>query len=122
MNIINLRRLRESKGLSQKHVAEQLGIASQRYNQYETGKREPDNTTLSAIANYLETTTDYLIGLTDNPTKPINANRQNKKIPDKSELNDTFLRLKKGLEPYNLDPEDVDFLLKVYKAHIEKNK
>lgn len=122
MNIINLRKLRESKGLSQKHVAEQLGIASQRYNQYETGKREPDNATLTAIANYLETTTDYLIGLTDNPAKPIRNDDQNKKSPDKSELNGAFFRLKKGLEPYDLDKDDVDFLLKVYKAHIEKNK
>ena len=38
------------------------------------------------------------------------------------ELNSAFFRLKKGLEPYDLDEEDAEFLLTVFKAHKEKNK
>lgn len=48
----NLRALRESYGISQKALAKELGFSFQRYNHYETGKREPDEDTLNRIATY----------------------------------------------------------------------
>lgn len=105
--------LRKKNNYSQQFIADELGISRQAYSHYETGRREPDFSTLIKLASIFEVSTDYLLGRDES---------DNKKSPDKSELNGAFFRLKKGLEPYDLDKDDVDFLLKVYKAHIEKNK
>lgn len=48
----NLRTLREAHGISQGTIARELGFSLQRYNHYETGKREPDEETLNHIAQY----------------------------------------------------------------------
>jgi transcriptional regulator with XRE-family HTH domain len=65
-----LRLLRDMRRLTQREVAEQLGIAPSTLGMYEAGKREPDNDLLVAIAAIYETSTDYLLGLTDDPTPP----------------------------------------------------
>lgn len=54
--------LREARGKTQKQVASELGLTYQRYNHYETGKRQPDNDTLKILAEYFNVTTDYLLG------------------------------------------------------------
>jgi len=56
---------RERRKLKQKEVAEYLGIAVRSYQNYEGGQRQPDFETLVAIADYLEVTTDYLLGRRD---------------------------------------------------------
>ena len=43
-----LKRLREARHLSQREVAEDLGIPQTTYSGYENNKREPDSTILSA--------------------------------------------------------------------------
>lgn len=60
----NLRKLRMSKGDSQQKIADYLGIAQQSFNQYEKGKFEPDICSLILLADYFNTTVDYLIGHT----------------------------------------------------------
>lgn len=57
-----LKELRKEKGLRQKELAHHLGLSPARYNQYEKGKRQPDNITLINIAVALGTTADYLLG------------------------------------------------------------
>ena len=63
--IINarLKELRLEKGLTQKQVAEQLGISSTCYSGYEQGYREPDLKTLIKICKFFEVSADYLLGL-----------------------------------------------------------
>lgn len=62
-----LRKAREQKALLQKEVAEHLSMTPRAYQYYEAGRRRPDYETLVAIADYLEVTTDYLLGRTDVP-------------------------------------------------------
>ncbi|MBD5119009.1 MAG: helix-turn-helix transcriptional regulator [Clostridiales bacterium] len=62
-----LREARSKKGLMQKEVAEYLKMTPRAYQYYEGGRRRPDYETLVAIADYLEVTTDYLLGRTDEP-------------------------------------------------------
>ena len=59
---MRLKELRESKGLTQKEVAEIIGYSEVSYARYENGKREPDISTLCKLANYFNVTVDYLIG------------------------------------------------------------
>lgn len=61
MNGNKLRKIRESKGLLQKEVADALKISTSTIGMYEQNRREPDNDTLKKIANYFEVSTDYLL-------------------------------------------------------------
>lgn len=47
---------------TQEEIAKDLGISRIRYNQYETGKRTPDNEMLVQISEYFNVSIDYLLG------------------------------------------------------------
>lgn len=57
-----LKKLREEKGLSQKDIAEYLGITRQAVASYELAKREPDYDVLKKLADYFSVSVDYLLG------------------------------------------------------------
>ena len=59
---MRIRELLEKIGMTQKEAASKLGIAPNTFNQYTTGKREPDNETLIRISEFFDVTTDYLLG------------------------------------------------------------
>lgn len=62
--IKNLRKLRIGKGLSQQQLADVIGTSQQSINKYENHNIEPDISTLIKLADYFQTTVDYLIGHT----------------------------------------------------------
>ena len=62
-----LKDLREDHDLVQKEVASYLSIDQRVYSNYETGKREIPTRFVVALAKYYKTSTDYILGLTDNP-------------------------------------------------------
>lgn len=68
--MIQLKKLRESKGLNMKEVAENLNINYNTYRNYENGRREPSYDVLLKIAKYYDCSVDYILGNSD--TKPIN--------------------------------------------------
>ena len=65
--IKNLKLLRSKKGISQQSLANILGISQQSINKYENHNVEPDISILVAMAEYFDTTIDYLVGKNDNP-------------------------------------------------------
>ena len=67
MNYPRLRDLREDHDLVQKEVASYFSIDQRVYSNYETGKREIPTRFVVALAKYYKTSTDYILGLTDNP-------------------------------------------------------
>jgi transcriptional regulator with XRE-family HTH domain len=61
-----LRKLREEKGLTQKELAQALGLNSKStITNYEQNDRDPDYETLIKIAKYFEVSIDYLLGQKD---------------------------------------------------------
>ena len=60
-----LRELRQERGLTQTEAAAALGLNSVTYLQYEKDQREPPLAVLVAMAKFYNTTTDYLLGLSD---------------------------------------------------------
>lgn len=58
-----LRELRESVGLTQRQLAENIHVSYDNYNKWENGY-SPNYEKLSKIADYYNTTTDYLLGRT----------------------------------------------------------
>ena len=65
---MKIRDSREDRDLTQKEVAEVLHISQNTYSQYENGKRQMPIDCLIALAKYYETSTDYILGITENPT------------------------------------------------------
>ena len=64
-----LRDLREDKDLNQTDIAKLLGIDHRVYSNYEIGKREIPTRFVVTLAKFYKTSTDYILGLT-NEIKP----------------------------------------------------
>lgn len=58
----NLKKIRLEKKLTQKELAQHLGIDRSTYANYEAGKRKLDSETMLKISNYLNVNLDYLLG------------------------------------------------------------
>lgn len=60
-----LKKLREEKSISQIRLSVEIGVAQETISAYERGKAVPTCENLIKIAKYLNTSTDYLLGLSD---------------------------------------------------------
>lgn len=58
-----IKRLRQSKGLTQKQLADQLGLSKSVVSAYETDLRLPSYDILVNLAGIFNVTTDYLLGV-----------------------------------------------------------
>ena len=67
MKFNNLRNIREDRDIRQREIAKFLNVSQNTYSQYETGSRQIPLEIIIALANLYKTSTDYLLGLTDNP-------------------------------------------------------
>ena len=65
MNIERLKTMRERKGKSQKEIADLLEVKQQQYSKYELGINSIPIEKLCKLADYYETSVDYLIGRTN---------------------------------------------------------
>jgi transcriptional regulator with XRE-family HTH domain len=57
-------------GLSQEELSEKAGIDQKQVSNYERGKGNPTAESLLGLAKALDTSTDWLLGLTDDPDVP----------------------------------------------------
>jgi transcriptional regulator with XRE-family HTH domain len=64
-----IRNLREDKDLTQKQIGKMLNMSQTGYNQYEIGKNDIPTKILIELAEFYNTSIDYLLGLT-NEIKP----------------------------------------------------
>lgn len=62
---LRIRDLREDKDLTQSELAKLLGCTQQTYSRYESGEITIDIYNLIKLANFYNTSCDYLLGLTD---------------------------------------------------------
>ena len=60
-----LKDLREDRDLTQQEVAEYLNMHRSVYRRYESGEREIPVWAVIKLSDYYKTTTDYILGLTD---------------------------------------------------------
>ena len=63
---MRLKDLREDADLTQKELADYLHVKQNTYSQYETEQRQLPIAYLIALAKFYKTSTDYILGLTDN--------------------------------------------------------
>ncbi|WMC94364.1 helix-turn-helix domain-containing protein [Kineothrix sp. MB12-C1] len=60
---VRLRQLRKEKNMTQKMLAERLGLATSAICSYEAGTRYPSYEVLIKIAGIFKVSTDYLLGI-----------------------------------------------------------
>ena len=64
---VRLTELRKKKGLTQKNLADFLGIALVSWQRFEYGTSKPKLENIIALSDYFDVSIDYLVGRTDNP-------------------------------------------------------
>ena len=70
MNKYRLRDMREDRDLLQKDIAILLNTTQQHYSRIENGETEITADRVCKLAEFYNTSTDYILGLTNNP-KPL---------------------------------------------------
>ncbi|WP_437831461.1 helix-turn-helix domain-containing protein [Niallia taxi] len=115
--------IRNKRKLSQKEMAKELGVSNVQLSRYETGERKPDPEMLSSIADFLDISTDYLLGRTDD------LNKLPKAYDSLSEINKLVKEY--GIEDFGffdieqwkkLSPEDLDELRRHFEWVAQKAK
>ena len=100
-----IKQLRESLGLSQEELASVAGISQRQISYYENGKNKPTAEIINRLSNALNTTSDYLLGMTDN---------LNREIHDESDLSGEELRIIEIIR--HVKPEKRREILKVFEV------
>jgi transcriptional regulator with XRE-family HTH domain len=67
LRIDRLKSLREQRRLSQRELARLCGLGETQINKYENGLSDPSSTNLMLIARQLDVSTDFLLGVSDDP-------------------------------------------------------
>lgn len=63
-----LRDIRKSRQLTQEELAKLVGVSGQQIYRYESGENIPNSDVLTRLAQELSVSTDYLLGLVNEPT------------------------------------------------------
>ena len=63
-----IRAMREDKDMTQSEVAKKLNMSQTGYSKYETGENDIPTQILIQLAKFYNTSVDYLLGITDNPS------------------------------------------------------
>lgn len=61
--------VRKEKDLTQKQVADGIGVPERQYQNYEYGKHTPSALILIALADFFDVSLDYLVGRSDDPRR-----------------------------------------------------
>lgn len=105
---LNIKKIREEKGLMQKEVAEAAGMHPANYNKVEKGEREPSIDALDKISKLLGLTVDQLIHYEGKTPKEVTI--KDKTTNEKMQLIE------------QLDEEDKSALYRMIDCMLTKNK
>lgn len=95
-----LRALRQDIGLSQEDIAKKIGVSRPAYVNYEQGKSRPTRK-LKELSTLFNVTTDYIMGLSDNPHgTPFAGQKDGQFLTFAHQQESTSERVKKALQEY----------------------
>lgn len=61
--------IRRQRGVTQRQLAESIGVSEIAVQNYENQRRKPAFDVLIALADYFDVSLDYLVGRSDDPTR-----------------------------------------------------
>lgn len=97
-----IKQLRKAKKLTQEELGKIVNVTKVSISGYENGNRSPDTDTLQKLADILDTTTDYLLGRSDNPIIVKYKTNDDEQKPKLTEEQQTILE-------WALTKEDLSF-------------
>ncbi len=71
IRIDRLIKLREERGWSQRELARRCDLSDSMVQKYETAASDPTSYTIILLAGTLDVSTDYLLGVTDDPRRNV---------------------------------------------------
>lgn len=77
-----IKKLREDKEISQRKLADMLGVSPSTIGMYEQGRRSPDNEMLLKLAKIFDVSIDYLLGTTNIKTSKTHLKHESKDVTD----------------------------------------
>lgn len=110
-----LKRLRKKINRTQAQVAKDLNMQRITYAQYEIDRREADYEALQKMANYYDCTTDYLLGITDDPSGDL-------KEVDQVDVKKVLQKEKAHWGGYEIPEEDKETIQRVLEAIIRREE
>lgn len=81
----NLKRLREERGISQQRLADAVGVSQPSIFKYENMNVEPDIGVLISLADYFDTSVDYIVGHTEE-RRPIEKTEEHQLNDNEAQL------------------------------------
>ena len=72
--------LRTARHLTQREVARDLNLSRAALSAYENGRRTPSYDILMLLAAYYRTTTDYILGVREDPEQPPDLDERSREI------------------------------------------
>lgn len=105
-----IRVLRDNHKFSQTELGDLVGASKQTISNYEKETSSPDNETLIKLAYALNTSTDYLLGKTDNPA--IDFDSEFIRLKSWIDENQPLINLSKKITDNNID-------LRIIEAYID---
>jgi transcriptional regulator with XRE-family HTH domain len=109
-----IKQLRTKLGMYQTDLADKLGVVRENISKYERGAVTPPSNVLNAIAEVLNTSTDYLLGNTEN-SDPVDAEAEFHRDIDLSD-EDLLNKYNFTFEGQKLDEETIKSLLNLIRA------
>ena len=103
----NLKVLRSEFSITQKQLADVIGVSQQSINKYENHNIEPDIETLKRIADYFDTSIDFLVGFSSDRHKTSSSSAQ-----DISHQERSLIRKYRTLAPK--EKQSIDLILENY--------
>lgn len=104
------------KGIQKQDFYKNCGITSASYSLWNTGKTTPRMKNLETIADYLNTTTDYLLtGL--GQKEKASAQEDERELDG---LSDIYFSLAKDLQDAKIDPEDIRNFARIIAKNMQK--
>lgn len=101
----NLKLLRKKKELTQKQVAEELGMTQQNYQKWESGKSSPSGETLEKLSEYFGVSIDFLLrGETSEEDVPL-TRHQARTLRLYGLRQETELTIEEVAQKIGVDPE-----------------
>lgn len=101
-----LKQLRKELNLTQEEFAQKIGYTRTAVSAWEIGRNEPSNADTIKLADFFNVSTDYLLGISDT-RKPDNTTK----------IADIYMHLAKEAQALELDKEDVDYIINLYKKY-----
>ena len=100
---MKLKELRRKQGITQAELASKIGVVESAISLYESGKREPDISTLIKIAKCLNTTVDCLIDMPRNANNKIQQQQEESLTEDEKQLLRAYRALPTGKKSFHLE-------------------